>query len=257
MPIQRKKKSSRPSRRPLARRMRGYRRRNYAPRTRRVNDFAGCSETITFTGQQGLTGVPTSSFPTGSKGTTFFAWHNSDIQLTDFTRAPRIAQAYQYYRIKYFELSIVPDYDTFAAGAGVAGKPMFYYMIDKGSSIGLNVTNQQIKSMGAKPIALDEKPIKIRWSPGVLLDTQIVTSSPSSSAGKYMISPWLRTDQFVDDVPNSFTPSQVCHYGIKFFAENIGATVTYTATLTAHFQFKKPLLTSPFSGEEVAQNGSG
>lgn len=127
---------------------------------------------------------------------------------------------------------------------------MFYYLIDKGNAISPDVTNQQLKSMGAKPIALDEKPIKIRWSPGVLLATQIVTSSGTTSAQKYMVSPWLNTDANTAS-GNTFQPSQVCHYGIKFFAENTGGSMSYTATLTAHFQYKKPLLTGGPGVESV------
>lgn len=224
-------------RRPLVRQ-----RRRTLPSRNRVNDFAGASESIIFTGSVGSGGVPTNTFASGSKNTTFTAYHNTDLQLADFTRAPSIAQNYQYFKIKYLELAIIPDFDTFIPGGpGTQGKPMFYYMIDKGNAISPDTTNQALKSMGAKAIALDEKPIKIRWKPGVLLATQIVTSSGGISAQKYMISPWLNTDANTAS-GNTYQPSQVCHYGIKWFAENTGGSMSYTATLTAHFQFKKPLV---------------
>lgn len=213
------------------------------PARNRVNDFAGVSESIIFTAAPGSGGAPTNQFATGLKNSTFTALHNTDLQLQDFTRAPAVAANYQFFRIKYLELSIIPDFDTFIPGGpGTQGKPMFYYMIDRGNAISPDVTNQQLKSMGAKPIALDERPIKIRWRPGVLLATQIVTSSGGISAQKYMISPWLNTDANTAS-GTTFQPSQVCHYGIKFFAENLGGSMSYTATLTAHFQFKKPLVT--------------
>lgn len=238
MPIQRKKKSSRPSRRPLARRMRGYRRRNYAPRSRRVNDYAGCSESILFTAIQGAN-PSTGVFTTGVKNTTFNVYRNTDIQLSTFARAPAIAANYQYYRIKYMELQIVPDADTFTGVGGQAGKPFFYYMIDKGNTINNAATNQDLKAMGAKPIPLDETTIKIRWKPAVVLANEIQTSTGTTSAQQKMVSPWLNTDSATTGA--GFQASPVCHYGIKFFAENFGATLTYTATLTAHFEFKKPL----------------
>lgn len=207
----------------------------------RVNDFAGCSESIVFTGAGGPTGGgPTANFIAGAKGTTFPVYYNTDIQLADFTRAPNIAANYQQYKIKYFELSILPDADTFAPGVA-SGKPYLYYMIDKGNAINQQATNQQLKSMGAKPIAMDEKPIHIRWRPAVLLSTQISTASGTTSAQRYNISPWLNTDE-ISVGPPTFVPSTVCHYGLKWFVENNGTPVNYTATLTAHFQFKKPLV---------------
>lgn len=233
-----KKKSTRPRR---ARGRARYRRRGIprGPRRNRVNDIASCSESILFTGLL-PTGPATGTFQTGVKNTTFPAYRNTDISLSTFTRAPSIAQNYQFYKIKYFELSIVPDFDTFIVGGpGAQGKPFLYYMIDRGNAIDFNVTNQDLKAMGAKPVALDEKSIKIRWRPAVVLANQIQTSTGTTSAQQYMISPWLQTD--AQTQVGGFTPSQVCHYGIKWAAENLGGSMSYTATLTAHFQFKKPL----------------
>lgn len=210
-----------------------------------VPDIASASESITFTGIAGAT-PPTALFNSGIKNTTFTAYRNTDISLSTFARAPAIGANYQYFRIKYFELSIIPDADTFVATAGAIGKPFFYYMLDKGNTINNSVSNQSIKAMGAKPIALDEKAIKIRWKPGVVLATEVVTATGTTSAQKYMISPWLNTDSATNTA--AYEPSQVCHYGIKWFVENLNVTMTYTATLTAHFEFKKPLFVAPNDG---------
>lgn len=251
MVLRMKKRSSTRKPRSLAKRALGYRRRRYIPRMRRAkaSNYATCSESIIFTVSNG--GAPTSTFSTGLKGTTFPVWYNTDIQLVDFARAPAIAANYQQYRIKYFELRIQPDFDTFiVGGAGAQGVPYLYYMIDKGNAINLSTTNQQLKSMGAKPVRLDDKTIVIRWKPAVLLSTQILTSTGATSAQRYNVSPWLNCDE-VTAAGGTFNPSQVCHYGIKFFGENIGGSMSFSATLTAHFEFKKPLLTGGMGVEEV------
>lgn len=226
---------------------RGRRRRMMRMRPKRalratVPEWASCSETIIFTGIL-PTGPSTGTFNTGLKGTTFPAYRNTDLSLSTFNRAQIVGACYQQFRIKYLELSIVPDFDTFiVGGAGAQGKPFFYYILDKGNSINFNTTNQAIKSMGAKPIALDEKTIKIRWRPGVVLANEIATASGTVSAQQYMTSPWLPTDAAT--TISTYNPSQVCHQGIKFFAENVAGSMTYSATLTAHFEFKKPSLPS-------------
>jgi len=203
----------------------------------RVNDQAGVSESIVFTARNLL--VPsTPTFVSGATNTTFNVYTNTDIQLADFTRAAAVAANYQFFKLRYLELSILPDADTFAPGA-TSGKPYLYYMIDKGNTINLSATNTDIKNMGAKPIALDEKPIHIRWRPGVSLATEIITSTGTTSAQMYKVSPWLNTDSSVTAA--GFTPSDVCHYGVKFAVENNGSPINYNATLTAHFSFKKPL----------------
>lgn len=248
--------ATRPRRR-LARRAparrRGMRRmRLRIPRRRlTVPEWASASESITFTGLP-VIGSSTSTFVTGQKGTTFGVYRNTDLSLSTFTRAAQIGANYQQFRIKYLELAIVPDFDTFVVGGpGAQGKPFFYYIIDKGNAINFNTTNQGIKAMGAKPIALDEKTIKIRWRPGVVLANEIQSSTGTTSAQQYMVSPWLPTDS--DNALSSFQPSQVCHYGIKYFAENIAGSMTYSATLTAHFEFKKPYIAAPVPGEEPPQ----
>lgn len=207
-------------------------------RNLRANDVAGCSESIVFNGLL-PTGPSTSVFSSGVKGTTFDAYRNTDISLSSFTRAQLISLGYQQFKIKYFEVTIIPDADTFAPGTAY-GKPVLYYMIDKGQSIPFNITNQALKSMGAKPIMLDEKTIKIRWRPGVVLANEIQTSTGTTSAQQYMTSPWLPCNGNTQSL--LYTSSQVCHQGIKWFAENAGSNITYTATLTAHFLFKKPNL---------------
>lgn len=222
------------------------------PRSQRVNDYAGCSESILFTAISGAA-PPSGSFITGVKNTTFPVYYNTDINLGTFARAPSIASNYQYFKIKYFELQIIPDFNTWIVGGpGAQGMPTFYYIIDKAAALNNLTTNQQLKAMGAKAIQFrDARPITIRWKPAVLLANQIQTSTGAISAQQKMVSPWLRTDSTTSS-GTTFEPSQVCHYGIKYFAESVGGAQTFTATLTAHFQFKKPLLTGGPGVEAVS-----
>lgn len=205
-----------------------------------VRDQAGASESTPFYARTQAPGSTTRNFVSGGKGTVFNVYSSADFGLNDLFRSVAIASQYQFFKIAYLELSILPDADTFAPG-GPSGKPYLYYMIDKGNNINVGATNEQLKDMGAKAIALDEKPITIRWRPSVLLSTQINTATGTTSAGMYKTTPWLNTDANPNGI--GFQPSQVCHYGLKFFVENNGAPVNYSGTLTAHLLFKKPLST--------------
>lgn len=207
-------------------------------RALQVPDRAGVSESIIFFAQTALPVPPVSNFVGTDPGTpTALTYFNADISLASFTRAQLVAQGYQRFRIRYFELQIKPDADTFAPGAA-SGKPYLYYMIDKSNSLAAALTTGQLKSLGAKAIALDEKVITIRWKPAVTLSTEISTSTGTTSAQMYKVSPILNCDEN----PNggAFQPSLVVHNGIRFFVENAGAPVNYRATLTAHFQYFKP-----------------
>lgn len=235
--VYKKRRSTRKPKR-LARRALGYRRRRYAPRNRRVNDYAGCSETVTMIAQ--IPGNPTTTtFQTVPNTPGQQCFNMETNSLINFTRASTIARGYQFYRIKYFEVTFLPSADTFTGAVGTSTKPYLYYMIDKGDALPDSLTNDQIKSLGAKPIALDEKPIHVRWSPGVSLSTEISTVTGATSANKYMISPWLNVDANPNSVP--YDISTVVHNGMKFVAES-SVPVSYIAKVTAHFQFKKPSL---------------
>lgn len=204
----------------------------------RVNDVAGVSETIPFEVRNVIVG-PITSIPTFTPTANNNVWSMTDTTLAAFARASAVAQNYQYYKLKYFELKILPGQDTFTPGSSSA-KPYFYYQIDKGNTLPISLSQNQMRSMGCKPITLDEKPIVIRWKPGVTLSTEISTSTGTTSAQMYRITPWLNTDE--NPINGAFQPSQVVHNGIKVFAENDGASLTFRGTLTAHFAFKKPAI---------------
>ena len=99
---------------------------------------------------------------------------NTMVQKNDYTlagspRASGVATAYQHYRIKKITLIFRPNYDTYAPGGTTV--PYLYYMFNKSGSIPTTTTLAALKSMGAKPIRLDDKTIKISWRPSVLTQT--------------------------------------------------------------------------------------
>jgi len=155
----------------------------------------------------------------------------TNIQLGQFDRAMTIAKAYQHYRIKSVKLTIRSAFDTYDSTSGTS-KPDLYYQIDKAGVLSTTTaTLNQLKQMGARPRALDEKPIVITWSPSVLSEME---SGPGATASSYKISPWLSTDS-----------NAVLHRGIFWFANQIfGAGLSYAAELECQFEFKKPVWTA-------------
>jgi len=168
-------------------------------------------------------------------------YQTADIQLSDFLRASSVSQNYQSFKLKYVEIKFLPDADTFIPGA-TSGKPYLYYQIDKGQAISGATTNIDLKTSGCKPIALDEKPITIRFKPAVLLSTLLDTDTGLNEPNMYKVSPMLKTST---SISGAFSPSIVAHQGMKFFVENNGAPINYSAQITAHFQFMKPRTESP------------
>lgn len=219
-----------------------YRKKRVAPKRRKaprrkarstnVPEYASLSETRSLV-------VPV----TGLVYNSMFALMNT--QLSDFTRAPIVASAYQHYRIKNVKLTLKPSFDTFSSEATVGyGKPFLYYMIDKAGAIPNTVTLEGLKGMGAKPRALDEKPITISWAPSVLNQVMTVSgAAPQSQGSAYKISPWLNTSS--QTVNSAWAPSQVDHLGIYWYvvAPSYSATNnTYQIDIEVQFEFKKPLL---------------
>jgi len=186
--------------------------------------------------------------PSGS--TSFSAntlYNKINTQLTDFTRANAIAQNYQHFRMSNIKITFLPTIDTVQSAGGVS-KVFLYYMIDKSGSIATNSTLEALKQMGARPRALDEKPITVSWAPSVLNSVLTATPAGSSAPGMYKISPWLSTQNSVGN-PGAFTGSVVDHLGLYWYAFtfNGGTTVQYNVEIEVQFQFKKPLLVATTS----------
>jgi len=185
----------------------------------------------------------------GGTTNTMFAYNT--FNLADYDRAVAIARNYQRYRITGIKLTFKPEYDTFAlnpAGPNVA-KPNLYYMIDKSGGIPTNVSIAALKSMGAKPLRLDEKEIKISWRPSILVNT--VDAGTPGVFSNYKISPWLSTNGNALN-PGAFIVSSVDHLGIFWYAETTGAsTLNYTVEAVLDVEYKKPLNTTLASDVEA------
>lgn len=227
-------KKSAPRRRPAKKQARRNR------RIRNTPEYASLSETRTLSTQGG--------FSTNS----MYALMNTALQL--FTRAPIVAQAYQHFRIKYISLKIKPNFDTYAVNpANPVGKPKLYYMIDKAGAIPSNITLEGLKMMGAKPRALDEKPINIGWRPSVLEEALTQGgAAPTSQGSRYRISPWLSTS--AASIGNLWTPSSVDHLGVYWYVEQpVGSAQPYQVDCEVQFEFKKPLIANA-TGQVSAVN---
>lgn len=168
--------------------------------------------------------------------------HN--IRMADYPRAVQVANAYQFFRIKKVAITYKIGYDTYQATAGGPTRPQFYYMLDKSQSIPVNVSLEGLKQMGARPSACDEKPIVRQWAPAVLTEQQ---SLAGPVGAKYVISPWLNTNQ---NNLGIFNPSTVNHNGLYWYVQmDQTATVQYqyTVEIEVQFEFKKPLWTGSLS----------
>lgn len=221
-------KKSRPSksrlirRRPLIRRKRVF--------SRNVPEYASCSVSRT------LQGAPGSDFLSG----VFYQYRN--ISLADFPRAVQVAQAYQFFRIKSIKYTFKTYADTYATGG--AGRPNLYWLIDRGQNL-VNTsayTLENLKQMGCRPTACDERPKSFVFRPAV--NEAILGNAASATLwSKPRLSPWLSTYQNASTA-SPWTPSQVPHSGMCWVMEQANPPngPTYGVDIEVQFQFMKPLV---------------
>ena len=185
-----------------------------------------------------------------SGGSQFVAntlYNKINTQLSDFPRAVLLAQAYQHYRMSNIKITFKPTLDSFVPNqnpSATFSKPYLFYMIDKSGSISTNSTLEALKNMGARPKALDEKPITVSWAPSILTaDATATTAGLAIAAAQYKISPWLST-QSAPGNPGVFVASSVDHFGLYWYVDSVlgGTTIQYQVEMEVQFQFKKPLL---------------
>lgn len=159
------------------------------------------------------------------------------IQLADFRRATQVAQAYQRFRMTGVKVTFKSAYDTYSQ-ATPNQKPYLYYIIDKSGSMPDNFTLEGLKQAGARPIALDEKPVSVTWTPAVLNET--LNAAGAGSASGFKVSPLLATNGNATN-PGVWIPSTVAHLGLKFYIEQGGAAQTTTVEIEVQFAFSKPI----------------
>lgn len=204
-------------------------------KTRNVSEYASLSEVVTlqYSGNNPVTN-------------TLYSLMNTS--LDQFDRATQVAKAYQHYRIKYIQLKIKPAADTYftvQAGQTATSKPNVYYMIDKAGAVPTNITLEGLKKMGAKPRALDEKPVVIGWKPSVLENVMTAGgAAPTTQGSRYKISPWLNTNANSVDIA-AWNPSTVDHLGVYWYVEQQivqSGNQPYFLEYEVQFEFKKPLM---------------
>lgn len=206
-------------------------RRNILTTKRTIADYATCSSSTT------ITPIGGGNFVSNQMYSSFV---NGGIKLSDFPRAVAIAKNYQHFKIKQVKLTLKWGFDTFQNAVPLGGsRPSLYYMIDKSSSLSQNTTLENLKAMGAKPHACDNRQFVITWRPSVLTEDQSLAAGPVPS--QYRISPWLATNPGGNQIP-AFIPSTVAHNGIYWYIEQLfNGGVQYNAELEVQFAFKKPL----------------
>lgn len=223
------KKTYKPRR--AAKAKRAPRRRMYRKKRTNVAEYASLSETRTIVAPN-----------TNNQINTMYSLMNTS--LSQFTRAPLVAQAYQHFRIKNIALRLKPPFDTFVSGATTGtAKPYLYYMLDKAGAIPTNISLEGLKQMGAKPRAFDEKQLTISWAPSVLQDVLTVGgAAPVAQGSAYKISPWLNTAD--TSVGTPWNASAVDHLGVYWYVEApvAGTPTSYEIDVEVQFEFKKPLI---------------
>lgn len=159
------------------------------------------------------------------------------FSLADYDRASAIARNYQRYRIVGAKITFKPTFDTYSS-VTAAWKPSLYYIIDKSGSLPDLVTLEGLKQMGARPIAFDEKPLTVTWSPSVLGESRANAGIPN--AANYVVSPWLSTNG--NPTAPGWVPSTISHQGLKVFIEQGGVVSTeFLMEVELQFEFKAAL----------------
>jgi len=183
-------------------------------------------------------------------GNQVFSFDN--VNLADYDRAVQIAKAYQRYKITGIKVTWKPAFDTYSS-ATPQQKPMLYFIIDKSSSLPDNVTLAGLKSAGARPRALDEKPLMVSWKPAILSDN--LAAAGGAIASGYKVSPILSTNAN-PTAPGVWTPSTIAHGGLKWYVECPGALQNFNMEMEVQFEFFKPMFptlsASPARGIEYA-----
>lgn len=220
----------RPRRRAPFRKKKTIIRKKRAMRSKRVShnsEYATCKELYTIKGMSSNT-----------------PYSDVEQNLAFYERAKLIAEAYQFFRIKYVKYTFIARYNTYQANTNETiafPMPQLYSMVDKSGALPTNTSIQQLKDMGCKPRKFTRNLITA-WKPGVSIATGNNVNALTLNTG-VRISPWLMTNRAPEQA--GWAPNDTDHKGLYWFMETAGlpgdGTYEYDAEVEVVFEFKKPL----------------
>lgn len=171
----------------------------------------------------------------------------SDVQLAQFPRASAVAQGYAQFRIKSLKFTYQPLLDTFPS-TGNTQVPYLVWKINREGNSFAGLNYDWFLQNGAKPIRFDDKSVSVTYRPSVVYDAvEAGTPNVGNQSAAPKILQWLSTNK--DPYTAGFAPSQTSHAGHLVLVESQGSAVpiSYRMTVTAEFQFRKPLAAIPAS----------
>lgn len=170
----------------------------------------------------------------------------SDVEqnLGFYERASTIAQAYQFFRIKYVKYTFISRYNTYQASTNETTAfpmPQLYSMVDKSGALPTNTSIQQLKDMGCRPRKFTRNLIAV-YKPGVSIATGVDNNALTLN-NSFKVSPWLMTNKAPEQA--GWAVNDTDHKGLYWFMETAGlpgdGTYEYDAEVEVVFEFKKPL----------------
>lgn len=159
-------------------------------------------------------------------------------------RASAIAKEFGLYRIALLKYTYRPLFDTYSSSLPGVGNspnslPTLYWKINRYGDTPAAFAGDYMRSLGCKPIRLDDKNVVIRYKPNTL---QLQQDAAGTSAASIKITPWLSTDENPGDF--NFVLSTAQHYGHSLFIEGGGAGTGLGAAaivdLQIVYEFKNP-----------------
>lgn len=165
-----------------------------------------------------------------------------NISLLSSTRATKVAEAYQEYRISKLVFRFKPQQDTYMGPNGSI--PYLHYVVDRaGSFQNSNINFRSLRETGCKVIRFDDKTRSVAFSPGVLVaNTPNDYSAVAPQFSSYKISPWLNTNKNTLD-PGVWNANDVDHSGIVYGIEQDTTAANNTlfdVDIDVYYQFRKP-----------------
>jgi len=173
--------------------------------------------------------------------------YNDSFIIGDLTRAPLVAQNFQYYRITNITMRFKPLYDTYgyANGGGAPVLPSLYFLYDRANTLP-ELTAPEFEDLGAKPTRVDDKIIVRRLKPSVVLIDQNPVAGGLLPAN-VTYTPWLPTSS---NPAGNFVLNNIDHHGVVYLIEktNPNDGNTYDVDITYTVQFKAPAVKGSESG---------
>lgn len=175
--------------------------------------------------------------------------------LSQFARSIKIASEYQHYRCVSVHTKFEPLYNVFQDASGNVSVPQLFYQMNRSGTQPAVLSLKWFEENGSKPMKLTADKV-IKYKPNTL----VMGSAPSGGVSSLVGGSSIAWDKWINSYTDASDGTETINYAVPFFGHLfwIDQAITNSSSpvarlvITTKWEFNKPYVVPPSGTDEGA-----